>query len=146
MQVMIPCGEDAARRAIELRGNPVAYARKKREFVELALTAVFEKFPALEGHLRLLDAWTPATYKRFTGAQIGSFMSFLFGAGTAPARVDGRVPGVSNLTFCTQWQRAPGGLPNAALCGRDAAKAIAGKYPAAAPEKERSRRRVPARE
>ncbi len=147
LQVMLPCGEDAARRSIDLRNDPFAYRRKKREIATLVLEVLLQKFPVLEGRIYCLDIWTPATYRRFTGAEIGSFMSFLFGAGRLPALVDGRVPGIENLRFACQWQRAPGGLPIAAESGKAAAFAIAKKYRSAEreQEKERSPRRIPAR-
>ena len=137
--------EDAARRSIELRKDPAAYLLRKRELAALVFEAITRKFPALEGSAYCLDVWTPATYERYTGAEIGSFMSFLFGGGTMPAAVNGRVPGIENLTFCGQWQRAPGGLPIAAACGKAAAYAIAKKYRAVDREKEGAARRVPAR-
>ena len=145
LQAMIPCTEDAARRSIELRKDTAAYLLRKRELAALVFEAITRKFPALEESTYCLDVWTPATYERYTGAEIGSFMSFLFGGGKMPAAVNGRVPGIENLTFCGQWQRAPGGLPVAAACGKAAAYAIAKKYRAVGREKEGAARRVPAR-
>jgi len=139
LQAMLPCTEDAARRAITLSKDPVAYHQKKQEFATLVFDLILQKFPSLEGRSYCLDVWTPATYRRFTGAEIGSFMSFFFGAGTLPTMVDGRVPGLENLTFSCQWQRAPGGLPIAAACGKAAAYAIAKKYRAVAREEEKER-------
>ena len=147
LQVMLPCPEDAARRAVDLRKDPAAYAQKKEEVAALVIEAIAQKFPALADRLSCIDIWTPATYRRFIGTEVGSFMSFLFGAGKLPALVDGRVPGIENLRFACQWQRAPGGLPIAAACGKSAALAIAKKYRAAGreDEKERLPKRLPAR-
>ena len=147
LQIMLPCGEDAAQRAIDLRKDALSYRQKKRELAALVLEVLLQKFPALEGRIYCLDVWTPATYKRFTGTEVGSFMSFLFGAGRLPALVDGRVPGIENLRFACQWQRAPGGLPIAAESGKAAAFAIDKKYRSAErePKKERAPRRIPAR-
>ena len=147
VQVMVPVTEDASRRWIELRRDPAAYAARKREFAEQICGIVLEKFPSLAGQLSLLDVWTPATYRRFTGSETGSFMAFAFGANYLPTRADGRVPGFDNLTFACQWQRAPGGLPFAAESGKLAAYAIAKKYRAATREKkkEKTPRRVAAR-
>lgn len=146
LQAMLPCAEDAARRSIELRGDPAAYLQRKRELAALVFEVLLQKFPSLEGRIWCLDVWTPATYARYTGAEIGSFMSFLFGKGL-PAAVSGRVPGIENLTFCGQWLRAPGGLPLAAQSGKAVAYAIAKKYRKGAPEeqKERAPRRATAR-
>lgn len=147
LQAMLPCTEAAARRTIDLSEDAAAYEQKKRELAALVFDVLLQKFPSLEGRSYCLDVWTPATYQRYTGTEIGSFMSFFFGAGMFPGRVDGRVPGIENLTFACQWQRAPGGLPIAAEAGKAAAYAIAKKYRAAAreEEKERAPRRATAR-
>ena len=147
LQVMLPCAEDAARRAISLRADPAAYADRKAELAELVAQTVCERFPVLRGRLSCLDVWTPATYRRFAGSEIGSFMGFLFGRGAPVGRINGRVPGIENLTFACQWQRAPGGLPIAAESGKIAALALSKKHrsPARGREPEKSALRQPAR-
>ena len=80
--------------------------------------------PIYHRKLKLLDVWTPATYERYTGAEIGSFMSFLLPKGKLPVRVSGEIPGVKNVILATQWQQAPGGLPTAAGLGKAAAEWI----------------------
>ena len=78
----------------------------------------------MAGKLECIDVWTPATYERFTGSQMGSFMSFALPAGHVPKRITNRVAGVENLILATQWQMIPGGLPIAAESGRLAIKSI----------------------
>ena len=128
LQTMIPCDEDAARRFIDLRKDPAAYARRKQYLAKWTARAIAERFPALEGHLTCLDVWTPATYQRYVGSEIGSFMSFAFGARVLPLRASDRVPGVVNVTLATQWLRAPGGLPIAAESGMKAIRTITARY------------------
>jgi phytoene dehydrogenase-like protein len=128
VQAMAFCTEQVARQYLALTHTPVAYAQKKQ-----AVAAVFEQLledacPAVAGKLRLLDVWTPATYKRFTGSEIGSFMSFVLRPGDAFwKRTDGRIPGVKNVLLAGQWLHAPGGLPIAAGEGQRAA-AVAQRY------------------
>ena len=83
-----------------------------------------QKFPSLSGKLNCLDVWTPATYRRFTDCEMGSYMSFVFLPERLPGRIKNRVDGFDNVLLATQWQRAPGGLPIAAECGRMAAEYI----------------------
>jgi hypothetical protein len=78
----------------------------------------------MKGTLQCIDLWTPATYHRFTGSEMGSFMSFALPSKALPLRVGNRVNGLSNVILATQWQQAPGGLPIAAETGKIAAQTI----------------------
>ena len=110
---------------VKMRKNdPAAYRRKKRWLGEMTLHILEQKFPETRGKLRLLDVWTPATYRRYTGSEIGSWMSFILPKKMLPLRSDNRVKGAKNLILATQWQQIPGGLPIAAEGGRLAIKRI----------------------
>lgn len=124
LQSLTFTGEKDSRAFIALRKDKAAYARKKQELADAVLAQICEKFPCFLGKLKLLDVWTPATYERYTGAEIGSFMSFLLPKGKLPVRVSGEIPGVKNVILATQWQQAPGGLPTAAGLGKAAAEWI----------------------
>ena len=119
------CYENEANEFIRMReADKMSYDRKKRELSELFEKLIITDFPILNGKLRLIDAWTPATYKRYTGAEIGSFMSFALPAKCLPFRITGAVDGIENLFIASQWQQLPGGLPIAASCGRKAVSDI----------------------
>ena len=47
-------------------------------------------YPELSGKLRLLDIWTPATYKRYVGSEIGSFMSFALPKKRGLSKISGK--------------------------------------------------------
>ena len=85
--------------------------RMDRSFFKMEIFIPESHFPELKGKLAVLDVWTPATYKRYTGAETGSFMSFAFSGGAYPKKLGNRVKGVKNLILATQWLRPPGGLP-----------------------------------
>ena len=128
LQTMTACDEDTARRFIALRRDKETYDLRKRYLAKWFERAIVEKFPALEGHLSCVDVWTPATYHRYIGSEIGSFMSFAFGAKVLPLRASDRVPELSNVTLANQWLRVPGGLPIAAESGKLAIRSITAKY------------------
>lgn len=109
----------------ELRKNREAYANKKSELAAEIMCRVEESVPELKGRLRLLDSWTPATYNRYFGANKGAYMSFGVTSGAKRKAVSPRVRGLENVLLATQWQKAPGGLPTAALSGKLAAETIA---------------------
>ena len=128
LQTMTICDEETCRRFLALREDSDAYERRKRHLAKWLRRALEETFPSLEGHLSCIDVWTPATYERMTGSEIGSFMSFAFGAKFIPLRLSNRIPGLSNVTMASQWLQAPGGLPIAAEAGKRAIERISAKY------------------
>lgn len=120
IQSLTFCDEKTCREFIELRKNTVKYRAKKREFASLIQNAIERKFPQLDGKLRLIDVWTPATYHRYTNAEIGSYMAFLLPSKTIPKKLDNLVKGKPRVILASQWLQAPGGLPIAAQVGKDA--------------------------
>lgn len=107
-----------------IRQSGAGYERLKRIMARRLTERIIKKHPELDGALNLIDAWTPATYKRFTGAESGCFMSYAFGPGYIPRRTGCRVPGLKNVFLATQWLMPPGGLPTAALSGKLAVDAV----------------------
>ena len=89
-----------------------------------AIRLACEKFPEMKEKLACLDVWTPATYKRYVGSEIGSWMSFALPPKTAPKRISNEIKGLRNVVLATQWLQSPGGLPIAAASGINAVKAV----------------------
>lgn len=117
--------EKDAKDFISLRScDRKAYNEKKKSLSALIQQLLEQQIPALAGHLKCIDVWTPATYQRFTNSGIGSFMSFILPARAFPICAGNRVKGFSNVILATQWQQAPGGLPIAADVGRKAIQTI----------------------
>ena len=126
IQTILFLGEDASLEFIRLRAeNYDAYLKKKSRLSKIVEGAIIDKFPALKSKIRLLDAWTPATYKRYIRSEIGSYMSFAFGKGFIPTTLNIGSRLAKNIIFATQWQTPPGGLPIAAMRGKAAAEKIA---------------------
>ena len=125
LQTMVYCDEETARRYIALRSTDrKAYLKEKRRMARITKKVLEAKFPDLKGTLELLDVWTPATYKRYLGTEMGSFMSFALPKRRFPIKKSNRIPGVSNVILAGQWLQMPGGLPIAAKTGRDAANIL----------------------
>lgn len=128
LQTMTFCREAECRGIIRLRAtDKAAYEKQKGRYARTQERLIVRHFPQLKGKLKLIDVWTPATYKRYTGAAAGSYMSFTLPSRALPSKMSGKVKGVENLLLATQWQQSPGGLPIAAECGRRAAVLIARK-------------------
>ncbi|MBO7401536.1 MAG: NAD(P)/FAD-dependent oxidoreductase [Lachnospiraceae bacterium] len=124
IQTMIYMDEDNSKGLVALAKNRAAYRAKKDQLKAAQLELVERQVPALKGKLTELDAWTPASYARYVGSEIGSFMSFVMPAGKAPVSIGSRVKKVKNLFLATQWQTSPGGLPMAASAGKKAVETI----------------------
>ncbi len=124
LQAMIPCDEERARLFLHLSGNKFAYNAKKSQLAAEVERVLCRRFPMLCKGLSLLDVWTPATYRRYTGSEIGSWMSFILPPTKLLHVPPSRARGVENLFFATQWLNPPGGLPSAAKEGKRAVEAI----------------------
>jgi phytoene dehydrogenase-like protein len=124
LQTMIYCMEDDAKALVALREDKIAYAERKKQMEAAVEHIICDRVPGLQGKIACLDSWTPATYERFVGSEVGSFMSFIMPAGAAPMQMSGKIEGLQNVYLATQWQMAPGGLPIAATAGIDAVKLI----------------------
>ncbi len=125
VQTMVFCSETEAKGWIALQKNPARYAEEKDKTIRRVLGEIGKVFPSLVGKLQLLDCWTPATYRRFVGSDIGSYMSFAFSSRILPSRLSPRIPRLKNAFLCGQWLQAPGGLPIAARTGVVAAERAA---------------------
>ena len=125
LQGMVFCDEDRCVDLISLwKRDRDAYLEFKRKFAKAAEDVISRNLASRNSQLKLLDLWTPATYKRYTASDVGSYMSFVLPSKMLPSRKSNRVRGIPNLLLATQWQQCPGGLPIAAVGGREAIKSI----------------------
>ena len=99
----------------------MAYEKRKMEYAKLLQNIVEKEFPQLVGKIRMLDAWTPATYVRFCNAYKGAYMAFASGKNAKSGNIPGVVKGLENVFLAGQWVIGSGGLPLASAAGRFAA-------------------------
>lgn len=124
LQAMIYCSEDRCREYLALSEEPDQYQARKRELANAVAAGIERKLPEIRGDLRCIDCWTPATYRRYTGSAVGSFMAFSMPPHMIPRHLSNRVEGVGNLVLASQWLLLPGGLPPAAVSGKKAAETV----------------------
>lgn len=125
LQTLTFCFDGDCEEFIRLRKeDKEAYKKKKAELAALLQRLIEEHCPTLKGKLTLIDSWTPASYERFIGSEVGSFMSFAIPEKFVPIPLDGGVEGIDNLFIATQWQQSPGGLPISARMGKAAVEKI----------------------
>lgn len=104
--------------------DPEGYSKKKKEYTDALQSALYRRYPVLEGKLTLIDSWTPATYNSYLGSPDGAYMAFVFTEQARWTGIPSRIKSFDNILLATQWQRTPGGLPNAALAGKHAAEFV----------------------
>ena len=126
LQTMLFADEGLCRRWITMKNDGEAYSAEKERAVSEVTERIKERFPSLSGSLRLIDAWTPATFSRYLGSVCGSYMSFALSPATRPASFPLRVKGSDGVVFASGWTSSPGGVPNAAYAGKRAAEMILG--------------------
>ncbi len=123
LQSLVFCDERASRQFIRLRQDTAKYQAKKAALADVIAQSIKQKFSASAHSLQVLDVWTPATYHRYTDAEVGSFMGFIWKKRTVPKAL--RVDLVrEHVFFAGQWLQSPGGLPIAAKEGRDIVERI----------------------
>ena len=125
LQAMVYCDEEAAVSYIETKNrSKEEYAKLKFAVAEALTGFIAKNFPFLDGKMRAVDVWTPATYHRVVGTQMGSFMSFVFPKRCIPKELKNDVPSFENLMIAGQWLQMPGGLPIAVNSGKSAVMRI----------------------
>ena len=125
IQSMTFCSESDACAFIDMRRDSREAYRLKKERISMAIEhLIVSHFPTLAGKLHPIDVWTPATYRRFTHSEMGSYMSFAMPSFCLPTAKDCRIKGLSNVLMATQWLELPGGLPTAAAMGKRAAETV----------------------
>lgn len=104
----------------KLHEDKEAYRAEKQRLAEEVQRRVEERFPALKGHMVLLDVATPMTYVRYCGAYHGAYMSFMLTPGGSGFmnQFNGWLKGLEHFQISGQWTFPPGGTPGAVLSGK----------------------------
>jgi phytoene dehydrogenase-like protein len=101
-------GQDASR-----------YCQVKTEVADRTIAALDRRFPGLAAQVEMRDVATPLTIERYTGNWKGSFEGWMTTPQTWMLRMRNTLPGLCNFWMCGQWVEPGGGLPPAALSGRN---------------------------
>ena len=109
---------------IKLAETKQNYQKFKTEYLNAVKQNIEETFPTLKGNITALDCWTPYTYKRYTGASLGEYMSFSLPERFIPTTYKNTVKRVKNAVIASQWLTVPGGLPNALNVGINACNTV----------------------
>ncbi|RJQ31587.1 MAG: NAD(P)/FAD-dependent oxidoreductase [Peptococcaceae bacterium] len=110
-----------------LREDGDRYRAEKERIAGQVVARLDRRFPGLAAQVEMQDVATPATFHRYTGNWRGSFEGWLPSPDQFGLRMRKTLPGLDNFYMCGQWVEPGGGLPPAAMSGRNVIQLICKK-------------------
>jgi phytoene dehydrogenase-like protein len=107
-----------------LRQDPERYEAEKEQIADQVVAALDRRFPGLAAQVEMRDVATPITFERYTGNWLGTFLGWRITTKTLRLRMGKTLPGLKNFYMAGQWVEPGGGVPTAALSGRDVIQII----------------------
>ena len=109
-----------------MSGEPERYEVEKQDIAIKAIEQLETRFPGIADQVEVVDVATPLTYERYTGNWQGSIMGWRATATTMMSvrGIDKTLPGLENLYMAGQWVEPGGGVPTAAMSGRNVVRTI----------------------
>jgi phytoene dehydrogenase-like protein len=111
----------------KLRQEPERYNAEKEQIAEQVITALDRRFPGLAAKVEMHDVATPMTWERYTGNWRGSYEGWLPPIQFMRTHMSKTLPGLDNFYMAGQWVEPGGGLPTAAMSGRNVTQIICKK-------------------
>lgn len=112
-----------------LRQNEEGYKAEKERIADTVIALLDRRFPGLAAQVEMRDVASPTTFVRYTGNWRGSFEGWQVTPSTwSLGKVMKRIlPGLANFYLCGHWVEPGGGLPAAAMSGRNVIQVICKK-------------------
>jgi phytoene dehydrogenase-like protein len=110
---------------MELREkDPRRYRAEKKNLLRRIIAILDKRFPGLARNIERFDVATPATFVRYTHNWRASYEGWLPTPQILGRRISYTLPGLKNFYMAGHWVIPGGGLPSAALSGREVAQTI----------------------
>jgi phytoene dehydrogenase-like protein len=109
-----------------LRENDEAYKAEKEKIADRIVAILDKRFPGLASDVEMRDVASPTTFVRYTGNWKGSYEGWQVTPSTwrFGKIMKKTLPGLSNFYMAGHWVEPGGGLPPAAMSGRNAIQMI----------------------
>jgi phytoene dehydrogenase-like protein len=108
-----------------LRQDPERYKAEKEKIADQVIALLDRRYPGLASRVEMRDVATPVTWERYTGNWQGSMEGWLISRKTFPPfRMSKTLPGLRDFYMAGQWVEPGGGVPAAALSGRNVIQII----------------------
>jgi phytoene dehydrogenase-like protein len=111
----------------KLSKEPERYKAEKERIANDVITALDKRFPGLASKVEMRDVATPMTWVRYTGNWRGSYEGWMFSAESFTSSMRKTLPGLENFYMAGQWVNPGGGMPTAAMSGRQTIQMICKK-------------------
>ena len=104
-----------------LHEHPERYQAEKERIAGEIIARLDRRFPGFASQVEMHDVATPVTFHRYTGNWKGSIEGWIPvpRAGGMRLRMNKSLPGLSRFYLAGQWVQPGGGVPAAALSGRN---------------------------
>ncbi|HXB60295.1 MAG TPA: NAD(P)/FAD-dependent oxidoreductase [Candidatus Acidoferrales bacterium] len=113
---------------IDLKKNDLRrYRAEKKNVLRKIMTILDQRLPGLAKNVERFDVATPDTFVRYTGNWRASYEGWLPTPRILGRRIRYTLPGLENFYMAGHWVIPGGGLPSAALSGREVAQFICAK-------------------
>lgn len=110
---------------LDLKQNdPRRYRAEKKNLLRKVIAILDQRFPGLAQNVERFDVATPATYVRYTHNWRASYEGWLPTPRVLGRRLPYTLPGLKDFYMAGHWVIPGGGLPSAALSGREVAQMI----------------------
>ncbi|HEY55350.1 MAG TPA: NAD(P)/FAD-dependent oxidoreductase [Dehalococcoidia bacterium] len=103
------------------------YKAEKEQIADQVVAALDQRFPGLAAQVEMRDVATPMTWERVTGNWRGSYEGWFPTIESAMKSMSKILPGLDNFYMTGQWVEPGGGLPTAAMSGRNVTQIICKK-------------------
>jgi phytoene dehydrogenase-like protein len=111
----------------KLRDEPERYKAEKEKIADQVIGMLDKRYPGLAGKVEARDVATPVTWERYTGNWRGSYEGWLLPGTDFNLRMSKTMPGLENFYMAGQWVEPGGGMPTAAMSGRNVTQIICSK-------------------
>jgi phytoene dehydrogenase-like protein len=113
-----------------LEQHPERYEAEKEKIAGQVIALLDQRYPGLAGQVEMHDVATPLTWERYTGNWRGSFEGWLITKETFPPfHMSKTLPGLKSFYMAGQWVEPGGGVPTAAMSGRNVIQIICKRDP-----------------
>jgi phytoene dehydrogenase-like protein len=111
----------------KLRQEPERYRAEKVQIAGQVIKCLDKRFPGLAARVEMQDVATPITWERYTGNWRGSYEGWFLRDGDFMTSMKKTLPGLDGFYLAGQWVEPGGGLPTAAMSGRNVTQIICKK-------------------
>jgi phytoene dehydrogenase-like protein len=108
----------------ELMWDPERYEAEKEHIADQVVSSLDRRFPGLADQVEMWDVATPMTFERYTGNWLGTFLGWKITTKTLMMGLSKTLPGLENFYMAGQWVQPGGGVPTAAMSGRNVTQII----------------------